>query len=177
MQAGPQRCMAGDIPQPDGTIALPETRIFPSGLKARLLTRPAWPWRGGSSDFWVLTSHRQIAGAFPQDPEARIAPSGLKARPLTSSSWPRSGGPRGSWVATSHNRTVASAWPTARVRPSGLKHSSLTLFWPAMGGPKGFSVSASSSLMALSRSSKNDQFFHPGSRPGYQSCDASPSLA
>ena len=51
------------------------------------------------------------------------------------------------WIARStsisHSRTVRSALPLARVRPSGLNATELTeLVWPVRGGPRGPNISS-----------------------------------
>src|SRR5262249_53933759 len=120
-------------------------RRWPSGLKATLVTPPAWPWRGRpglprrhphhlTSPGRASSTKRKGLGfmGFPVA-LARRWPSGLKATLVTQFAWPlrlRVSRP----VCASHTFTVPSLLPLARRRPSVLKATLVTPpTWPGRG--------------------------------------------
>ena len=58
----------------------PEAIVWPSGLKATLVTQPVWPLRVDSTSPEAVDQRRTVASC---EAEASVLPSGLKATPHT----------------------------------------------------------------------------------------------
>src|SRR5215510_14653376 len=113
--------------------ALPEARIWPSGLNTTDQTDfvceagPPGPRRTVGAALGLSSSHNRTVPDWLSSywvvplPTARVFPSGLKATVLTGPSGPRRTVGVALGFPNSQSRTVLSSLPEARSCPSGLK--------------------------------------------------------